>query len=138
MSEQHAPDPGTDQQEALVVGNLTTDPTLRYTPNGTPVANFRLAVTPRIRDEHGWHDGPTSFVPVVVWRDQAANAAESLRKGDRAIVSGRWKPNSWTDQDGNTRITNELHADEVGASLKFAACRDLSRARQAATGGRSL
>jgi single-stranded DNA-binding protein len=78
-----------------ITGNLTDDPDLRFTPNGTEVANFRLAVTARVRDGEGWRDGETSFFRVNVWRQLAEHVAESLAKGDRAMVIGRLKSRSW-------------------------------------------
>ena len=80
---------------ATITGNLTDDPDLRFTPNGNPVANFRLAVTARVKDGEGWRDGDTSFFRVNVWRQLAEHVAESLTKGDRAIVIGRLKSHSW-------------------------------------------
>ena len=85
-----------------VVGNLTDDPELRFTPNGTAVANFRLAVTPRIREGDTWKDGETSFFRVNAWRELAANVAESLGKGHRAVVIGRLRTRSWETQDGTS------------------------------------
>ena len=78
-----------------LTGNLTDDPDLRYTPNGTEVANFRLAVTARVKDGDTWRDGETSFFRVNVWRQLAEHLAESLTKGDRAVVIGRLKSRSW-------------------------------------------
>jgi single-stranded DNA-binding protein len=76
-------------------GNLTDDPDLRFTPNGTAVANFRLAVTARIKDGDNWRDGDTSYFRINVWRQLAEHAADSLTKGDRAVVIGRLKSRSW-------------------------------------------
>jgi single stranded DNA-binding protein len=81
--------------QLVLVGNLTDAPELRFTPQGTAVAGFRLAVTPRLRDGDGWRDGETSFFRVNVWRDLAEHVAESLSKGDRAVVVGRLKLRSW-------------------------------------------
>jgi len=103
-----------------LVGNLTDGPELRFTPNGTAVASIRLAVTPRIREGDSWKDGETSFFQVNVWRDQATNAAESLSKGDRAVVVGRLRTRSWQTPEGDKRSVVEVEADEIGSSLKFA------------------
>jgi single-strand DNA-binding protein len=104
-----------------VTGNLTDDPELRFTPNGTEVANFRLAVTTRIRDDAGgWTDGDTHFFRVNVWRDQAENVADSLIKGSRAVVIGRLKTRSWQTDDGEPRSVVEIEADEVAVSLRWA------------------
>jgi single-strand DNA-binding protein len=103
-----------------ITGNLTDDPDLRYTPNGHPVANFRLAVTARIKDGEGWKDGDTSFFRVNVWRQLAEHVAESLTKGDRAIVIGRLKSRSWETPEGDKRSVVEVEADEVAPSLRWA------------------
>jgi single stranded DNA-binding protein len=86
-----------------LTGNLTDDPDLRFTPNGNPVANFRLAVTSRVKDGDGWRDGETSFFRVNVWRQLAEHVAESLSKGDRAVVIGRLKSRSWETPEGDKR-----------------------------------
>jgi single-strand DNA-binding protein len=109
----------TDNQVTLV-GNLTDDPELRFTPNGAAVANFRLAVTPRVREGDTWKDGETSFFRVNVWRQTAENVAETLTKGARCIVVGRLRMRSWETQEGEKRSVTEIEADEVGPSLKFA------------------
>jgi single-strand DNA-binding protein len=103
------------------VGNLTSDPELRYTQNGTPVVNFSLAVNQRIKDPDGtWRDGETSFFKVNVWRDQAENVAESLAKGHRAVVLGRLRTRTWETPEGDKRTSTEIDADEVAPSLKWA------------------
>jgi single stranded DNA-binding protein len=96
-----------------LTGNLTDDPDLRFTPNGNPVANFRLAVTARIMDGDSWRDGDTSFFRVNVWRQLAEHVAESLTKGDRAVVIGRLKSRSWETPEGDKRSVVEVEADEV-------------------------
>jgi single-strand DNA-binding protein len=100
--------------QLVLVGNLTDAPELRFTPQGTAVAGFRLAVTPRLRDGDGWRDGETSFFRVNVWRDLAEHVAESLSKGDRALVVGRLKLRSWETPEGEKRSVTEVEADEVG------------------------
>jgi single-strand DNA-binding protein len=108
-------------ERVTLVGNLTADPELRSTPTGLEVANLRLAVTPRIRQEDGsWTQGETSFHTICVWRDQATNTAETLHKGARVIVVGRPKQRSWTDQDGTDHQVTEVDAEEVGPSLRWA------------------
>src|SRR6266487_2305178 len=103
------------------VGNLTGDPELRFTQNGTAVANFGLAVNQRIKAEDGaWRDGETSFFKVNVWRDQAENVAESLAKGHRAVVLGRLRTRSWETPEGDKRSVTEIDADEVAPSLRWA------------------
>jgi single-strand DNA-binding protein len=110
----------SDNQVTLV-GNLTDDPELRFTANGAAVANFRLAVTPRVREEGGgWKDGETSFFRVNVWRQHAENVAETLQKGMRCVIIGRLKMRSWETPEGEKRSVVEVEADEVAPSLKFA------------------
>ena len=103
-----------------ITGNLTDDPELKHTPNGNLVANFRLAVTARVRDGEGWRDGETSFFRVNVWRQLAEHVAESLSKGDRAVVIGRLKSRSWETPEGDKRTVVEVQAEEVGPSLRWA------------------
>jgi single-strand DNA-binding protein len=110
----------SETERTTLVGNLTADPELRFTPSGLQVANLRLAVTPRIKDGDTWRDGETSFHTVNVWRDQATNAAESLGKGARVIVVGRPKERTWTDQDGTEHHVTEVDAEELGPSLRWA------------------
>ena len=107
--------------QVMLVGNLTDDPELRFTPNGAAVANFRLAVTPRVREGDTWKDGETSFFRINAWRDLATHTADSLSKGDRALVLGRLRSRSWEDKDtGERRSVVEVEAEEVGPSLKWA------------------
>jgi single-strand DNA-binding protein len=111
----------SEPERVTLVGNLTADPELRFTPSGLQVANLRLAVTPRIRQQDGsWTQGETSFHTVTVWRDQATNAAETLHKGARVIVVGRPKQRTWTDQDGTDHQVTEIDAEEIGPSLRWA------------------
>jgi single-strand DNA-binding protein len=104
-----------------LIGNLTDDPDLRFTPNCAAVANFRLAVTPRVREGDQWKDGETSFFRVNVWRDLAEHVTESLGKGTRVVVLGRLRARSWEDKDtGERRSVVEVEAEEVAPSLKWA------------------
>lgn len=104
-----------------LVGNLTDEPELRYTPQGAAVANFRIAVNHRFKDQAGnWQDGETSYFRVNCWRQLAENAAESLARGTRVVVSGRLKMRSWETQEGEKRTVVEIEAEEIGPSLKFA------------------
>ena len=104
-----------------LVGNLTDDPEVRFTPNGTQVGSFRLAVTPRVREGDTWKDGDTSFFRINVWRELAEHVTDSLGKGDRALVLGRLRSRSWEDKDtGERRSAVEVEAEEVGPSLKWA------------------
>lgn len=105
-----------------LIGNLTGDPELRFTPAGAAVANFRIASTPRTfdRNSNEWKDGETLFLPCNVWREQAENLTESLTKGSRVIVSGRLKPRTYETKEGESRTVIELEVDEMGPSLKNA------------------
>ena len=103
-----------------ITGNLTDDPELKVIPNGNAVANFRVAVTARVKDGDSWKDGETSFFRVNVWRQLAEHVAESLAKGDRAVVIGRLKSRSWETPEGDKRSVVEVEADEVAPSLRWA------------------
>ena len=124
----------TDNQVSLV-GNLTDDPELRFTPNGAAVANFRLAVTPRVREGDNWKDGETSFFRINVWRQMAENVAETMTKGSRCIVVGRLRMRSWETPEGEKRSVTEVEADEVGPSLKFATAKVERASRGGGSGG---
>lgn len=105
-----------------VIGNLTADPELRFTPSGAAVANFTVASTPRTfdRQTNEWRDGEAMFLSCSVWRQAAENVAESLRKGMRVIVQGRLRARSYDDREGNRRTVFEIQVDEVGPSLRYA------------------
>jgi single-strand DNA-binding protein len=105
-----------------VVGNLTADPELRFTPSGAAVANFTVASTPRTFDKQSndWKDGEALFLNCSVWRQAAENAAESLTRGMRVIVSGRLKARSYETREGEKRTVFEIDVDEVGPSMKYA------------------
>src|SRR3978361_198089 len=120
-----------------VIGNLTNDPELRFTPNGAAVASFTVASTPRTfdRQSNEWKDGDTLFLRCTVWRQAAENVAESLHKGTRVIVQGRLKQRSFETREGEKRTVVELEADEVGASLRSATARVSKASRGASTGG---
>lgn len=105
-----------------IVGNLTGDPELRFTPSGHAVANFTVASTPRQfdRQSNSWKDGDTLFMRCSLWRDAAENVAESLTKGTRVIVTGRLVQRSYETREGEKRTVVELQVDEVGPSLRYA------------------
>jgi single-strand DNA-binding protein len=105
-----------------VVGNLTADPELRFTPSGAAVANFTVAATPRTFDRQSgeWKDGEALFMRCNVWRQAAENVAETLTRGMRVMVSGRLKQRSFETREGEKRTVVELEVDEVGPSLKYA------------------
>ncbi|GAB3493623.1 single-stranded DNA-binding protein [Flexivirga sp.] len=121
-----------------VIGNLTQDPELRFTPSGAAVANFTVASTPRYMDRqtNEWKDGETLFMRCSVWREAAENVAESLTRGARVIVSGRLKSRSWDDKEtGQKRTTMELDVDEVGPSLRYATAKVNKTQRGGGPGG---
>ncbi|UTX34662.1 single-stranded DNA-binding protein [Micrococcus luteus] len=120
-----------------VVGNLTADPELRFTPNGAAVANFTVASTPRTfdRQTNEWKDGEALFLRCSVWREAAENVAESLTKGMRVIVQGRLRARSYDDRDGNRRTSWELDVDEVGPALRFATAKVTRAQRGGGFGG---
>ncbi len=103
-----------------ILGNLTRDPELRFTPSGSPVANFGIAVSRRWQNSIGEWQEDVSYVDVVVWRSLAENCAESLKKGDRIIVNGRLQMRTWETQDGQTRNKIEVVARVIGPSLEWA------------------
>ena len=119
-----------------VIGNLTADPELRFTPAGAAVANFTVASTPRIfdRQSNEWKDGDTLFLRCSIWREAAENVAESLTKGTRVIVSGRLVQRSYETREGEKRTVVELQVDEVGPSLRYASAK-VTRAGRTGGGG---
>jgi len=119
-----------------VVGNLTGDPELRFTPSGAAVANFTVASTPRSFDKQSneWKDGDTLFMRCSVWREAAENVAESLTKGMRVIVQGRLVQRSYETREGEKRTVVELQVDEVGPSLRYASAK-VTRAQRSGGGG---
>jgi single-strand DNA-binding protein len=122
--------------QITIVGNLTDDPELRYTPNGAAVANVRVAVNRRIPDgAGGWKDAETSFFRVNAWRTLAENAAESLTRGTRVVVTGRLRSRSWENQEGETRSAVEIEADEIGPSLRWATAKVEKQSRSGGGGG---
>jgi single-strand DNA-binding protein len=120
-----------------VIGNLTNDPELRFTPSGSAVANFTIASTPRTfdRNSNEWKDGETLFLRAGVWREAAENVAESLTKGMRVIVSGRLKSRSYETKEGEKRTIMELEVDEIGPSLKSATAKVVKAQRNGGQGG---
>jgi single-strand DNA-binding protein len=103
-----------------ITGNLTDDPEVTFTPNGAAVCNFRLAVTPRVKQGDTWTDGETSFFRITAWRQLAEHVGDSLSKGDRVIVLGQLRARSWETPEGERRSVVEVTAEEVGPSLKWA------------------
>jgi single-strand DNA-binding protein len=105
-----------------LVGNLTADPELRFTPSGAAVANFTVASTPRTfdRQTNEWRDGDAMFLNCAVWRQAAENVAESLQKGMRVIVQGRLRSRSYETREGERRTVFEVDVDEIGPALRYA------------------
>ena len=120
-----------------LVGNITDDPELRFTPAGAAVANFTVAVNRRINRDGQWEDKLDGFFRCNCWRDMAENVAESLQKGSRVMVVGRLQQRQWEDKDGNKRSSFEIQVDEVGPSLRWATAtvQKSSRSSGGGTGG---
>ncbi|MBD5784677.1 single-stranded DNA-binding protein [Cellulosimicrobium terreum] len=118
-----------------VIGNLTADPELRFTPSGAAVASFTVASTPRTfdRQTNEWKDGDTLFMRCSIWREAAENVAESLTKGMRVIVQGRLVQRSYETREGEKRTVVEMQADEVGPSLRRATAK-VTRAQSSGGG----
>ncbi len=118
-----------------IIGNLTDDPELRYTPAGVPVANCRVAVNRRTfnRETNSWDDRLDGYFTVNVWRGYAENAAESLRRGSRVMVMGRLISRSYEDKEGQTRWVTEIEADEICPSLRWATAK-LTKVNRDASG----
>jgi single-strand DNA-binding protein len=120
-----------------VVGNLTDDPELRFTPSGAAVAKFRVASTPRFLDKqtNEWKDGEPLFLSCNVWRQAAEHVAESLQRGARVIVTGRLRQRSYETREGEKRTVMELEVDEIGPSLRYATAKVQTMARSSGNGG---
>lgn len=120
-----------------VVGNLTDDPELRFTPSGAAVARFRVASTPRFMDRqtNEWKDGDPLFLSCTVWRQAAENVAESLQRGARVVVQGRLRQRSYETREGEKRTVYELEVDEVGPSLRYATAKVQKMSRSSGGGG---
>ena len=121
-----------------VVGNLTNDPELRFTPSGSAVANFTIASTPRTfdRQSNEWKDGETLFLRSSVWREAAENVADTLTKGMRVVAQGRLKSRSYETKEGDKRTVMELEVDEIGPSLRYASAK-VTRTQRAGGGGQA-
>jgi single-strand DNA-binding protein len=123
--------------QITIAGNLVDDPELRFTPAGQPVARFRVASTPRFRDNNTgeWKDGDSLFLTCNVWRQAAENVAESLTRGMRVIVSGRLRQRSYETKEGEKRTVYEVEVDDVGPSLRNASAKVNRIARSGGDGG---
>src|SRR5881227_1518157 len=122
--------------QITIVGNLVGDPELRYTPTGQAVATFRVASTPRFRDNTTgeWKDGDSLFLSCNVWRQAAENVAESLQRGMRVIVNGRLRQRSYETREGEKRTVYEVEVDDVGPSLRNASAKVNKIARNGSGG----
>ena len=120
-----------------VVGNLTADPELRFTPSGAAVASFTIASTPRTfdRNSNEWKDGEALFLRCSIWRQAAENVAESLQRGMRVVASGRLKQRSFETREGEKRTVIEMDVDEIGPSLRYATAKVNRTQRGSSTGG---
>jgi len=120
-----------------VIGNLTSDPELRFTQSGAAVASFTVASTPRTFDRASgeWKDGEALFMRCNIWRQPAENVAESLTRGARVIVSGRLRQRSFETREGEKRTVVELEVDEVGPSLRYATAKVNKVSRGSGGGG---
>jgi single-strand DNA-binding protein len=120
-----------------IVGNLTADPELRFTPSGAAVANFTVASTPRIYDRQSseWKDGEALFLRCNIWREAAENVAESLTRGSRVIVTGRLKQRSYETKEGEKRTVMEVEVEEIGPSLRYATAKVNKAGRGGGGGG---
>lgn len=119
-----------------VVGNITADPELRFTPSGAAVSSFTIASTPRTfdRNTNEWKDGDALFLRCSIWRQAAENVAESLTRGMRVIATGRLKQRSYETREGEKRTVIELDVDEIGPSLKYASAKVTKAARGTSQG----
>ena len=121
--------------QITIVGNLVDDPELRFTPAGQPVARFRVASTPRFRDNASgeWKDGDSLFLTCNVWRQAAENVAESLQRGMRVVVYGRLRQRQYETKEGEKRTVYEIEVDDVGPSLRNASAK-VNRAQRSGAG----
>ncbi|EOD65223.1 single-stranded DNA-binding protein [Amycolatopsis vancoresmycina] len=122
-----------------VVGNLTNDPELRFTPAGAAVANFTVASTPRLYDRESgtWRDGDAMFLRCSLWRQYAENVAESLARGTRVVVHGRLRQRSYDTKEGEKRTVTELEVEEIGPALRYATAKVIKAARATGSEGSS-
>jgi single-strand DNA-binding protein len=123
--------------QITIAGNLVDDPELRYTPTGQAVAKFRVASTPRFRDNQSgeWKDGDSLFLTCNVWRQAAENVAESLQRGMRVIVQGRLRQRSYETREGEKRTVYEVEVDDVGPSMRNASAKVTKSNRSSGGGG---
>ena len=125
--------------QITIAGNLVDDPELRFTPAGQPVARFRVASTPRYKDNTSgeWKDGDSLFLTCTAWRQMAENVAESLQRGMRVVVQGRLQQRSYETKEGEKRTVYEVTVDDVGPSLRNASAKVTKAQRSGGSGGHS-
>lgn len=121
-----------DMGPGSLAGNLTEDPSLRYTPTGRAVVSCRVAVQERVYNEHtkAWDDKPAEFFTVTCWPPLAERVAEHLQRGDRIVAEGRWESRSWEDKEGNVQERVEFVATDLGPSLKWLGARVIKAERR--------
>jgi single-strand DNA-binding protein len=126
-----------NETQLTIVGNLTADPELRFLPNGTGMAKFTVASTPRVfdREKNEYRDGEPLFLTCTVWRELAEHVSESLVKGTRVVVVGRLRLSRWETEEGEKRSAYGLDVDEVGPSLRFAQAKVTKTSRAKAGDG---
>lgn len=117
-----------------VIGNATSDAELRFTPSGAAAATFTVAVTPRVKRNDQWADGDTTFFRCTAWREMGEQVAETVTKGMRLIVHGRFKTRQY-EKDGQTRTSVEIEVDEVGPSLRYATAKVQKMSRSGGSNG---
>ena len=122
--------------QITLVGNLTGDPELRFTPNGAAVANFTIASTPRKFDRQAneWKDGESLFMRCSAWKELAENVAESLQRGTAVIAQGRLRSRSYETKEGEKRTVVELEVDSIGPDLRRATAK-VTKAQRSQGGG---
>lgn len=125
------------ETQITLIGNLTDDPELRFTPSGAAVAKFRVASTPRTLDRASgeWKDGEPMFLSCSVWREAAENVAESLHRGDRVIVHGSIGQRTYETNEGEKRTVFEVQVEEIGPSLRYATASPQKKQRSNGNGG---
>ena len=125
--------------QVTIVGNLTADPELRFTPSGAAVATFAIAESSRVKENGEWKDGPATYWRCEIWRDAAENLAESLKRGMRVIAVGETQQRTFETKSGESRTVLEVKVSEVGPSLKWATARPekTNRSTKPAAAGRT-
>ena len=124
-----------NEPTTTLIGNLVADPELKFTPNGAAVANFTIAVTPKVKQNGEWVDGETLFARCSCWREMAEHVAESLTRGTRVIAQARIRSRSYETKEGEKRTVTEYEVDAIGPELRFANAKVTKAERGTASGG---